>query len=55
VGHELGDAVTYLVGGSVVPIAIGMLLTIGLILTMAPVVYRRSRRSSGSRSPPSSC
>ena len=32
--------VTYLVGGSVVPIAIGMLLTIGLILTMAPVVYQ---------------
>src|SRR3712207_8698702 len=31
--------VTYLVGGSVVPIAIGMLLAIGLILTMAPVVY----------------
>ena len=32
--------VTYLVGGSVVPIAIGMLLAIGLILTMAPVVYQ---------------
>jgi hypothetical protein len=32
--------VTYLVGGSVVPIAIGMLLVIGLILTMAPVVYQ---------------
>lgn len=32
--------VTYLVGGSVVPIAIGFLLTIGVILTMAPVVYQ---------------
>jgi hypothetical protein len=32
--------VTYLVGGSVVPIAIGMLLVIGVILTMAPVVYQ---------------
>jgi hypothetical protein len=32
--------VTYLVGGSVVPIAIGMLLSIGVILTMAPVVYQ---------------
>ena len=32
--------VTYLVGGSVVPIAIGMLLSIGIILTMAPVVYQ---------------
>jgi hypothetical protein len=32
--------VTYLVGGSVVPIAIGMLLLIGVILTMAPVVYQ---------------
>src|ERR687889_2198099 len=31
--------VTYLVGGSVVPIAIGMLIVIGLILTLAPVVY----------------
>jgi len=31
--------VTYLVGGSVVPIAIGMLLVIGVTLTMAPVVY----------------
>jgi hypothetical protein len=32
--------VTYLVGGSVVPIAIGMLLLIGITLTMAPVVYQ---------------
>src|SRR4028119_232329 len=32
--------VTYLVGGSVVPIAIGMLLVIGATLTMAPVVYQ---------------
>ena len=32
--------VTYLVGGDVVPIAIGMLLVIGLTLTMAPVVYQ---------------
>jgi hypothetical protein len=32
--------VTYLFGGSVVPIAIGMLLLIGLTLTMAPVVYQ---------------
>src|ERR671914_526889 len=32
--------VTYLVGGSVVPIAIGMLLVIGVTLTMAPVVYQ---------------
>ncbi|MBB3083940.1 Nramp family divalent metal transporter [Geodermatophilus sabuli] len=32
--------VTYLVGGSVVPIAIGFLLLIGIILTMAPVVYQ---------------
>ena len=32
--------VTYLVGGDVVPIAIGMLLVIGVILTMAPVVYQ---------------
>jgi hypothetical protein len=31
---------TYLVGGSVVPIAIGMLLVIGVTLTMAPVVYQ---------------
>jgi hypothetical protein len=39
-GHELGDLVTYLVCGSVVPIAIGMLLVIGVTLTMAPVVYQ---------------
>ncbi len=32
--------VTYLVGGSVVPIAIGMLLVIGVTLTLAPVVYQ---------------
>jgi hypothetical protein len=32
--------VTYLFGGDVVPIAIGMLLLIGLTLTMAPVVYQ---------------
>ena len=32
--------VTYLVGGSVVPFAIGMLLVIGITLTMAPVVYQ---------------
>jgi hypothetical protein len=31
--------VTYLVGGSVTAIAIGMLLSIGVILTLAPVVY----------------
>ncbi|SDQ84784.1 Nramp family divalent metal transporter [Quadrisphaera sp. DSM 44207] len=31
--------VTYLVGGEVTPIAIGMLLSIGVILTLAPVVY----------------
>jgi hypothetical protein len=32
--------VTYLVGGSVVPIAIGMLLLIGITLTLSPVVYQ---------------
>jgi len=32
--------VTYLIGGDVVPIAIGMLLVIGMTLTMAPVVYQ---------------
>jgi hypothetical protein len=32
--------ITYLVGGSVVPIAIGILLLVGVILTMAPVVYQ---------------
>jgi hypothetical protein len=32
--------ITYLVGGDVVPIAIGILLLIGVILTMAPVVYQ---------------
>ena len=32
--------VTYLVGGSVVPIAIGMLLVIGATLTLSPVVYQ---------------
>src|SRR5215211_1931424 len=32
--------VNYLVGGSVVPIAIGMLLLIGIVITMAPVVYQ---------------
>ena len=32
--------ITYLVGGSVVPIAIGILLAIGIILTLAPVVYQ---------------
>ncbi|WP_432535243.1 Nramp family divalent metal transporter [Kineococcus arenarius] len=32
--------ITYLVGGSVVPIAIGILLLIGVVLTMAPVVYQ---------------
>ncbi|MFD2092062.1 Nramp family divalent metal transporter [Blastococcus deserti] len=32
--------VTYLVGGSVVPIAIGMLLLIGVTLTLSPVVYQ---------------
>jgi hypothetical protein len=32
--------ITYLVGGSVAPIAIGILLVIGVILTMAPVVYQ---------------
>ncbi len=32
--------ITYLVGGSVPPIAIGILLLIGVILTMAPVVYQ---------------
>jgi hypothetical protein len=31
---------TYLVGGQVVPIAIGILLLIGVTLTMAPVVYQ---------------
>ncbi|GAA4987706.1 Nramp family divalent metal transporter [Kineococcus glutinatus] len=31
--------VTYLVGGSVTPIAIGMLVAIGAVLTLAPVVY----------------
>ncbi|MFF5076639.1 Nramp family divalent metal transporter [Actinoplanes sp. NPDC000266] len=31
---------TYLVGGSVTPIAIGFLLLIGVILTLAPVVYQ---------------
>src|ERR671939_2073614 len=32
--------VTYLVGGSVVPIAIGMLVLIGITLTLSPVVYQ---------------
>ncbi|MBG0564719.1 Nramp family divalent metal transporter [Actinoplanes aureus] len=32
--------ITYLVGGSVAPIAIGILLVIGISLTMAPVVYQ---------------
>lgn len=32
--------ITYLVGGSVAPIAIGILIVIGVILTMAPVVYQ---------------
>ncbi|MEU4422135.1 Nramp family divalent metal transporter [Actinoplanes sp. NPDC024001] len=32
--------ITYLVGGSVAPIAIGILLVIGVSLTMAPVVYQ---------------
>src|SRR5918998_3390600 len=36
--------VTYLVGGSVVPIAIGMLLLIGVTLTLAPVVYQALER-----------
>lgn len=31
--------VTFLVGGSVTPIAIGMLIVIGVVLTFAPVVY----------------
>jgi hypothetical protein len=36
---------TYLVGGSVRWIAIGMLLAIGLILTFSPVVYRTLERA----------
>jgi hypothetical protein len=32
--------ITYLVGGKVTPIAIGILLLIGVILTLAPVVYQ---------------
>src|SRR5215212_7463826 len=36
--------VTYLVGGSVVPIAIGMLLLIGITLTLSPVVYQALER-----------
>ena len=32
--------VTYLIGGAVRPIAIAMLLVIGLVLTLSPVVYR---------------
>ena len=32
--------ITYLVGGSVTPIAIGILVLIGVVLTMAPVVYQ---------------
>ncbi len=32
--------VTYLIGGSVVPIAIGMLLIIGATLTLSPIVYQ---------------
>jgi hypothetical protein len=35
---------TYLVGGSVRWIAVGMLLAIGLILTLSPVVYRALER-----------
>ena len=38
-GAELGDARTYLFGGSAAVIAIGMLLVIGAALTLAPVVY----------------
>jgi hypothetical protein len=37
--------VTFLVGGSVRWISIGMLLTIGLILTLSPVVYRALERT----------
>lgn len=36
---------TYLVGGSVRWIAIGMLLLVGLILTLSPVVYRALERT----------
>ncbi|NAZ74485.1 hypothetical protein GTQ99_03480 [Kineococcus sp. T13] len=35
---------TYLVGGTPTPIAIGMLLAIGVILTLAPVVYTALER-----------
>ncbi|HEX8668061.1 MAG TPA: Nramp family divalent metal transporter [Allosphingosinicella sp.] len=37
--------VTYLVGGSVRWIAVGMLVAIGLILTLSPVVYRALERT----------
>jgi hypothetical protein len=37
--------VTYLVGGSVRWIAVGMLVSIGLILTLSPVVYRSLERA----------
>jgi hypothetical protein len=50
--------VTHLVGGSVVPIAIGMLLLIGVVLTMAPVVHRApcgSRPWSGPSCSSASC
>jgi hypothetical protein len=39
--------VTYIVGGSPVPIAIGMLLVIGAALTFAPVVYTLLERVQG--------
>lgn len=38
--------VTYLIGGSPIPIAIGMLLVIGAALTFAPVVYTMVERAT---------
>ena len=47
--------VTYLVGGDVAAIAIGMLLVIGLTLTMAPVVYQALEKIEMFKSRPSCC
>ena len=46
-GWATGSATltTYLVGGSVRWIAIGMLVSIGLILTLSPIVYRSLERA----------
>ena len=38
-GDQLGDLISYIFGGQPKWIAIGILIVIGLILTLAPVVY----------------